>query len=182
MQSIQDMQANHALQRLWGLSTGVWISDRSICERVWQRGVQRSEAESLAAAPGYSASRSECCHWSACQISLLNVVSFLWVYQRFLVEVVAYCFPIGVAACECQEMSSCTSSYPDSCEVSQQRPKCLAWLTAATGGSAPSNRRTNTGFASCSYEQEPPDRKMIYTLSLPEVAEAGMRWGEIGMW
>lgn len=110
-------------------------------------------------------------------MSVLNVVSFPWVTQRFLVEVVAYCFPNGVAACECQEMSSCTSSYPDSCEVSRQRPKCLACLTAATRGSAPSNPRTNTGFASCSYEQEPPDRKRMYTLSLPEAAEARMKLG-----
>jgi len=41
----------------------------------------------------------------------------------------------------CQEMSSCTSSYPDRCArlwAGAHRPQCHACVTAATGGSAPS--------------------------------------------
>src|SRR6185503_714229 len=62
----------------------------------------------------------------------------------------------------CQEMSSCTSSYPDRCAPAcarTHRPLCLACLTAATGDCAPSNPRVNTRFTSCSYEQQSPDRK-----------------------
>ena len=62
----------------------------------------------------------------------------------------------------CQEMSSCTSSYPDRCALAwarTHRPLCLACLTAATGDCAPSNPRVNARFTSCSYEQQSPDRK-----------------------
>ena len=59
----------------------------------------------------------------------------------------------------CRTMSSYTSSYPDRC-AETHRPLCRACLmTAATGGSAPSNPRVNAGFTSCSYELEPPGRK-----------------------
>ena len=40
----------------------------------------------------------------------------------------------------CRTVSSCTSSYPDRC-AQAHRPLCLACMTAATGDSAPSNRR-----------------------------------------
>ena len=62
----------------------------------------------------------------------------------------------------CRTCSSYTSSYPDRCAAARaagHRPLCRACLTAATGGSAPSNPRVNTRLTSCSYELEPPDRK-----------------------
>jgi len=38
-------------------------------------------------------------------------------------------------------------------------------LTAATGGSAPSNPRVGLRLTSCSYEQPPPDRKGSHALA-----------------
>ena len=59
----------------------------------------------------------------------------------------------------CRTRSSCTSSYPDrGTEV--HRPLSHACVTAATGGSAPSNPRVNARFTSCSCGLEPPDRKI----------------------
>ena len=55
-----------------------------------------------------------------------------------------------------------TSSYPDSPDSESGRPQCRLCVTAATGGSAPSNRRVNTRFTSCSYGQDPPDRKFSH--------------------
>ena len=64
----------------------------------------------------------------------------------------------------CRTLSSYTSSYPDRCRK-RHRPLCRACLmTAATGGSAPSNPRVNARLTSCSYELEPPDRKGFHAL------------------
>lgn len=56
-------------------------------------------------------------------------------------------------------MSPCTSSYPDRSDQESDRPMCLTCLTAATGDSAPSNRRVGLRPTSCSYGQESPGRK-----------------------
>ena len=63
----------------------------------------------------------------------------------------------------CRTMSSHTSSYPDSW-VQAQRPRCRTCMTAATGGSAPSNRRAGLRPTSCSCGQEPPGRKFSHAL------------------
>ena len=59
-------------------------------------------------------------------------------------------------------LASSTSSYPSRFIVN--RPTCRTCLTAATGGSAPSNARVNARFTSCSYEQPPPGRKSSHAL------------------
>jgi len=72
--------------------------------------------------------------------------------------------PIGVAAFVSEDhFASCTSSYPSSSIT--ERPTCRACLTAATGGSAPSNPRVGWRLTSCSYEQPPPDRKGSHALA-----------------
>jgi len=77
-------------------------------------------------------------------------------------------------------MSSYTSSYPDRCM--KHRPMCLACMTAATGDSAPSNRRVRVAPASWSYGQESPGRKGFHALffrKLP-MAESGECWRDGG--
>jgi len=63
----------------------------------------------------------------------------------------------------CRTLSSYTSSYPDRC-AQGHRPLCRACMTAATGDSAPSNRRVRLEPASCSYGQESPGRKGFHAL------------------
>jgi hypothetical protein len=63
----------------------------------------------------------------------------------------------------CLAMSPRTSSYPDSWHESQ-RPLCHTCVTAATGGSAPSNRRAGLAPTSSGCGQEPPGRKFAHAL------------------
>ena len=63
----------------------------------------------------------------------------------------------------CLAMSPRTSSYPDSWRAGQ-RPWCHTCVTAATGGSAPSNARVGLHHTSSSCGQEPPGRKFTHAL------------------
>ena len=65
----------------------------------------------------------------------------------------------GRRVLECGLIWSRTSSYPSSSGSRRERPTCRACLTAATGDSAPSNRRVGSHHTSCSCEQESPGRK-----------------------
>src|SRR5664279_4943926 len=69
----------------------------------------------------------------------------------------------------CRRLNAClakvprTSSYPDSWDEAQ-RPCCHTCVTAATGGSAPSNRRAGLAPTSSGCGQEPPGRKFTHAL------------------
>jgi hypothetical protein len=69
----------------------------------------------------------------------------------------------------CRRLNAClarsprTSSYPDSWDEAQ-RPWCHTCVTAATGGSAPSNRRVGLAPTSSGCGQEPPGRKFTHAL------------------
>ena len=69
----------------------------------------------------------------------------------------------------CRRLNAClarlprTSSYPDSWDEAQ-RPWCHTCVTAATGGSAPSNRRAGLAPTSSGCGQEPPGRKFTHAL------------------
>src|ERR1700722_16242325 len=67
----------------------------------------------------------------------------------------------------CRRLNVClakvprTSSYPDSWDEAQ-RPWCHTCVTAATGGSAPSNPRVGLAPTSSGCGQEPPGRKFTH--------------------
>src|SRR5688572_23774006 len=84
---------------------------------------------------------------SACSTALALSLSHLFFFMAFPFPGFSKSpspesLPIGVAACLCADLfAPGTSSYPDS--SIWERPTCHACLTAATGGSAPSNPRVN---------------------------------------